>query len=87
MRCGLDPEFNSFKEGGSSMSACKVFDEIPTSELTDWTEPNRVLEITIRHAYYPITNMVRHKSLIQWGQWRSMCVSCLSMLRLMSYFN
>jgi hypothetical protein len=61
MRCGLDPEFNSLKEGGFSMDACKVFDEMLTSELEDWREPSRVLDVTIRHAYYPITNMVLHQ--------------------------
>jgi hypothetical protein len=45
----------------SSIALGNVFDEMSTSELEDRREPSRVLDVTIRHASYSITNMVLHQ--------------------------
>lgn len=44
-----------FNNGGCNTGACNLFDEMPAS---DWRSPSRVLEVTVRQAYYLITEKV-----------------------------
>ncbi|RLN07076.1 uncharacterized protein C2845_PM11G19060 [Panicum miliaceum] len=46
-----------FNNGNWNSGACNLFDEMPTS---NWRSPSRVLEVTVRRAYYPITEEVLH---------------------------
>ena len=63
--CGLKPDLGS----GSSLQkvACNMFDENPSSDSEEWRSPNHILEITIRKAFYPITESVLRQIFDRFG--------------------
>jgi hypothetical protein len=49
----------------SKTSAHKLFDEMPTS---DWRSPDRILDVTIRQVYYPMSEGVLHAIFARYGR-------------------
>jgi hypothetical protein len=58
MRRVSDLELKNCRGSTSSTGARNLLDEIPTNELEEWREPTYVLEVSIRWAYYPITEEI-----------------------------